>query len=90
MVNSVDPDKMPHSVVSDLGLHCLQRPICPNTWVLQYTNEIMGKWYTPLEKWYILEEKYLFFLYRGVISRSLVNTKVKRKSQKLSPLQNLW
>ena len=21
--NSVDPDQMPHSVVSDLGLHCL-------------------------------------------------------------------
>ena len=22
-VNSVDPDQMPHSVASDLGLHCL-------------------------------------------------------------------
>ena len=31
MANSVDPDQMPHSVASDLGLHCLQRPICPNT-----------------------------------------------------------
>ena len=30
MANSVDPDQMPHSVASDLGLHCLQRPICPN------------------------------------------------------------
>ena len=29
--NSVDPDQMPCSVVSDLGIHCLQRPICPNT-----------------------------------------------------------
>ena len=28
MVNSVDPDQMPHSAASDLGLHCLQRPIC--------------------------------------------------------------
>ena len=28
MANSVDPDQMPHSVASDLGLHCLQRPIC--------------------------------------------------------------
>ena len=27
----VDPDQMLHSGVSDLGLHCLQRPICPNT-----------------------------------------------------------
>ena len=27
MGNSVDPDQMPHSVASDLGLHCLQGPI---------------------------------------------------------------
>ena len=32
MANSVDPDQMPHSVASDLGLHCLQRPFCPNTY----------------------------------------------------------
>ena len=31
MANSVDPDQTPHSAVSDLGLHCLQRPICPDT-----------------------------------------------------------
>ena len=31
MANSVDPDQMPHSVASHLGLHCLQRPICPHT-----------------------------------------------------------
>ena len=31
MANSVDPDQMPRSAASDLGLHCLQRPICPNT-----------------------------------------------------------
>ena len=30
MANSVDPDQMPHSAASDLGLHCLQRPVCPN------------------------------------------------------------
>ena len=29
--NSEDPDQTPHSPVSDLGLHCLQRPNCPNT-----------------------------------------------------------
>ena len=28
--NSVDPDKMPHSAASDLGLHCLFRSVCPN------------------------------------------------------------
>ena len=30
MAKSVDPDKMLLFVASDLGLHCLQRPICPN------------------------------------------------------------
>ena len=27
MANSVDPDQTPRSTASDLGLHCLQRPI---------------------------------------------------------------
>ena len=31
MANSVDPDQTPQSAASDLGLHCLQRPICSNT-----------------------------------------------------------
>ena len=29
MANSVDPDQTEKQ--SDLGLHCLLRPICPNT-----------------------------------------------------------
>ena len=29
MAKSVHPDQMPHSAASDLGLRCLQRPICP-------------------------------------------------------------
>ena len=24
-----DPDQKPHSVASDLGLHCLLKPFCP-------------------------------------------------------------
>ena len=31
MAKSVDPDQILHTAASDLGLHCLQRPICPNT-----------------------------------------------------------
>ena len=31
MANRADLDQMPLTVVSDLGLHCLQRHICPNT-----------------------------------------------------------
>ena len=30
MANSVDPDQTLHSAASDLGLHYLQRPICPS------------------------------------------------------------
>ena len=28
MKNSLEPDQMPHSVLSDQGLHCLLGPIC--------------------------------------------------------------
>ena len=31
MANSVDTDQTPHSAASDLSLHCLLRPACPNT-----------------------------------------------------------
>ena len=31
MTNRRDPDQAPLSAVSDLGLHCLHRPICPNS-----------------------------------------------------------
>ena len=30
MRGKVDPDQMLHSAASDLGLHSLLRPICPN------------------------------------------------------------
>ena len=33
MANSVDPDQTPHSAASHLGLHCLLRPVCQNTYV---------------------------------------------------------
>ena len=32
MANSVDPDQMPYSVPSDLGLHCLLKTVFPKTW----------------------------------------------------------
>ena len=31
LANSVGPDQTLHSTASDLGLHCLLRPLCPNT-----------------------------------------------------------
>ena len=30
-VDSADLDQIPHFVASDLGLHCLLRPVCHNT-----------------------------------------------------------
>ena len=44
MANSVDPDQMPCPVASDLGLHCLFRPVCPNIKV-KYVNSSMYKSY---------------------------------------------
>ena len=32
MANSVDPDETPRTVASHLGLHCLLRPVCLNTY----------------------------------------------------------
>ena len=32
IANSVDPDPMPRSAASDLGVHCLLRPVVPKTW----------------------------------------------------------
>ena len=41
MANNVDPDETPHSVASHLGLYCLLRLVCQNTY---------GK-YGILEEW---------------------------------------
>ena len=35
---TVISDQTPCSVVSDLGLHCLLRPVCPNIKVIMVTN----------------------------------------------------
>ena len=32
VANSVDPDETPRSAASHLGLNCLLRPVCPNTY----------------------------------------------------------
>ena len=32
MANSVGPDETSRSAASHLGLHCLLRPVCPNTY----------------------------------------------------------
>ena len=32
VANNVDPDEMLHSAASHLGLHCLLRPVFPNTY----------------------------------------------------------
>ena len=39
VANSVDPDEMPHSAASHLGLNCLLRPVCLNTYG-KYSNYI--------------------------------------------------
>ena len=41
MANSVDPDETPRSAASHLGLNCLLRPVCPNTYG-KYGNVLDG------------------------------------------------
>ena len=66
MANSVDP------VASDLGLHCLQRPICLNLRLLRYIclwweavmlSQILGK--TALVELSLTLLLYIIFIYRG-------------------------
>ena len=38
---SVDPDQTPRSAASDLDLHCLLRPVCPNTYESIYGNNTL-------------------------------------------------
>ena len=49
VANSVDPDETPSSAASRLGLHCLLRPVCPNTyskWYCTHTHTHTHKNYT--------------------------------------------
>ena len=54
MANSVDPDQMPHSVASDLGLHCLLRPVCP------ITKDYYGMWINDITMWQHSEQNDFF------------------------------
>ena len=40
MTNRVDPDQMPHSVASYLGLLCLLRPVYPNSVIFTLNIEM--------------------------------------------------
>ena len=41
--NSVDPDHMPHSVVSDLGLHCLPLSLLWDIGIKKGFNFVVGR-----------------------------------------------
>ena len=41
--NSVYPDQTPHKVATDIGLHCLHRFACPNTWEKKIRYELRHK-----------------------------------------------
>ena len=45
MANSEDPDETLHSATSHLGLHCLLRPVCPNTYS-KYGSQRNGQYLT--------------------------------------------
>ena len=46
VANSADPWQMPHSVASDLGLHCLLRTVNPNTkGTGKYSGKNLWQWF---------------------------------------------
>ena len=49
MANSVDPDETPRSAASHLGLYCLLRPVCPNTYgkygILSYYQVVSNQFF---------------------------------------------
>ena len=64
VANSVDPDQMPHTVASDLGLHCLLRPVCSNTkgYYGIFVADIMWKSLKTIQK----AEKLLYHLFSSL------------------------
>ena len=53
MANSVEPDEMPHFLESDLGLHCLIRPVRPNTFG-KYSSPMASQCHVTSFKFYLL------------------------------------
>ena len=58
VANSIDPDQLPRSGMSDLDLYCLLRSICPNMWN-KYGNMIIKS--NPSE--ILLDPPLMFILY---------------------------
>ena len=63
MANSVDTDETPHSAASHLGLYCLLRPVCPNTYGkygnVYYHGDIKMFWFREpsyLQLWLMSKE----------------------------------
>ena len=61
IANSVDPDQMPHSVASDLGLHCLQKPTYPNTYVGLIRNTSINPMRSPRNIFFIQFSEMIHF-----------------------------
>ena len=65
MANSVDPDQMLQNVASDLDLHYLLRPVCPNIWgyyltlVTQISKLIIFSRFNSLYSKFEFESEYL-------------------------------
>ena len=49
VANSVDPDQTPRSVASVLGLHCLLRPVCPNTRNMIKSKPLRNPGFAPVK-----------------------------------------
>ena len=64
MLNNVDADQRPHFAATNLSLHCLYRPICPNTY--GYTVHVHGRCHIFQERqlsWHLVFSFLFFFFF---------------------------
>ena len=82
MANSVDPDQMPHSVLSDLGLSCLLRHVCLNIqgyYGILFLNENISCKEYQLHIFWLRKKKIIYYLViplnkaQGPVVQSIVN-----------------
>ena len=57
MTNSVDTDQTPRSVASDLGIHCLLRPVFPKTEKIRLFKSV-----------YVLHRRHTLLIYLPFVS----------------------
>ena len=74
MANCVDPDEIPHFLVSHPSLYCLLRPVCPNTYC-KYGSKVIQQFLdtTLGSKLYLQMQKLLTFFSKNFSIYAIFN-----------------